>query len=108
MPKAYEPATIFILAPGAFFVLAFLAAIRAKLQDKKPEGERHDLPHRDQHLVLQGFRLLRNLRHNGPDMYRPDVYKRQMLFSTVSPSVPGSMSTPEILMASQPPVGISP
>ena len=25
MPKAYEPATIFILAPGAFFVLAFLA-----------------------------------------------------------------------------------
>ena len=23
MPEAYEPATIFILAPGAFFVLAF-------------------------------------------------------------------------------------
>ena len=43
MPKAYEPATIFILAPGAFFVLAFLAAIRAKLQDKKPEGERHEI-----------------------------------------------------------------
>ena len=43
MPKAYEPATIFILAPGACFVLAFLAAIRAKLQDKKPEGERHEI-----------------------------------------------------------------
>lgn len=28
MPKGYEPATIFILAPGAFFVLAFLAALR--------------------------------------------------------------------------------
>lgn len=26
MPKAYEPVTIFILAPGAFFVLAFLVA----------------------------------------------------------------------------------
>lgn len=40
MPKGYEPATIFILAPGAFFVLAFLAALRAKLQDKKPKEER--------------------------------------------------------------------
>ena len=39
MPKGYEPATIFILAPGAFFVLAFLAALRAKLQDKKPKEE---------------------------------------------------------------------
>ena len=27
MPKAYEPATIFILAPGAFFVLAFLLVL---------------------------------------------------------------------------------
>lgn len=39
MPAAYEPATIFILAPGAFFVLAFLAAVRAKMQDKKPKEE---------------------------------------------------------------------
>ena len=39
MPKAYEPATIFILAPGAFFVLAFLAALRAKMQEKKPKEE---------------------------------------------------------------------
>lgn len=39
MPKGYEPATIFILAPGAFFVLAFLAALRAKLRDKKPKEE---------------------------------------------------------------------
>ena len=42
MPASYEPATIFILAPGAFFVLAFLAAFRAKLQDKKPKEERHE------------------------------------------------------------------
>ena len=39
MPEAYEPATIFILAPGAFFVLAFLAALRAKMQEKKPKEE---------------------------------------------------------------------
>ena len=39
MPASYEPATIFILAPGAFFVLAFLAAARAKLQVKKPKEE---------------------------------------------------------------------
>ena len=37
MPCAYEPATIFILAPGAFFVLAFLAALRARSQDRKPK-----------------------------------------------------------------------
>lgn len=43
MPKAYEPATIFILAPGAFLVLAFLAAFRAKLQDKKPEQEKRPI-----------------------------------------------------------------
>ena len=39
MPGAYEPATIFILAPGAFFVLAALAAIRAKVMEKKPKEE---------------------------------------------------------------------
>lgn len=39
MPKSYEPATIFILAPGAFFVLAFLAALRAKIMEKKPKEE---------------------------------------------------------------------
>lgn len=32
MPAAYEPVTIFILAPGAFFVLAFLVAAMNKLQ----------------------------------------------------------------------------
>jgi len=32
MPKAYEPATIFILAPGAFFVLAGLTAIQNKVK----------------------------------------------------------------------------
>ena len=41
MPSAYEPATIFILAPGAFFVLAFLAAVRAKIMEKKPKEEQN-------------------------------------------------------------------
>lgn len=31
MPEAYEPVTIFILAPGAFLVLAFLVAARNKI-----------------------------------------------------------------------------
>ena len=31
MPSAYEPVTIFILAPGAFLVLAFLVAARNKI-----------------------------------------------------------------------------
>lgn len=34
MPDSYEPATIFILAPGAFFVLAFLTALQNKLKVK--------------------------------------------------------------------------
>lgn len=32
MPSSYEPVTIFILAPGAFFVLAGLVAIRNKVK----------------------------------------------------------------------------
>ena len=32
MPKAYEPVTIFILAPGAFFVLAGLTALQNKVK----------------------------------------------------------------------------
>lgn len=32
MPEAYEPVTIFILAPGAFFVLAVLTAIQNKVR----------------------------------------------------------------------------
>lgn len=47
MPSAYEPVTIFILAPGAFFVLAGLTAIQNKVrieaakkgkQVKEPKG----------------------------------------------------------------------
>lgn len=34
MPKAYEPITIFILAPGAFLVLACLVALQNKLKNK--------------------------------------------------------------------------
>ncbi|OOB77035.1 MAG: electron transport complex subunit RsxE [Epulopiscium sp. Nuni2H_MBin003] len=36
MPAAFEPATIFILAPGAFFVLAALTAAQNKARSKKP------------------------------------------------------------------------
>ena len=32
MPSFYEPVTIFILAPGAFLVLAFLVAARSKIK----------------------------------------------------------------------------
>jgi electron transport complex protein RnfE len=32
MPESYEPATIFVLAPGAFFVLAMLTALQNKLK----------------------------------------------------------------------------
>lgn len=35
LPEAYEPLTIFILAPGAFFVLAFLIAIMNKIKISK-------------------------------------------------------------------------
>ncbi len=35
MPGAYQPITIFILAPGAFFVLAFLIAAQNKIAAKK-------------------------------------------------------------------------
>ncbi len=35
MPQNYEPITIFILAPGAFFVLACLTAVQNKIKMKK-------------------------------------------------------------------------
>ena len=35
MPETYEPLTIFILAPGAFLVLAFLTALMNKLKMMK-------------------------------------------------------------------------
>ena len=37
MPEAYEPVTIFILAPGAFLVLAFLVALRGVIMKKLEE-----------------------------------------------------------------------
>lgn len=37
MPESYQPATIFILAPGAFFVLAVLTALQNKLRMGKAE-----------------------------------------------------------------------
>ena len=41
MPDIYEPVTIFILAPGAFLVLAFLVAARNKIM-KKLEAKRKE------------------------------------------------------------------
>jgi electron transport complex protein RnfE len=35
MPSAYEPITIFVLAPGAFFVLAFLVAVINRVNRSK-------------------------------------------------------------------------
>lgn len=48
MPSAYEPLTIFILAPGAFLVLAFLVAVMNKIKlakgkDAGPGGNCDDL-----------------------------------------------------------------
>ena len=40
MPSFYEPAIIFILAPGALFVLAFLIAFQNRLRRKKPKEEK--------------------------------------------------------------------
>lgn len=39
MPASYEPITIFILAPGAFFVLACLVAVQNKIKSKKPNKD---------------------------------------------------------------------
>ena len=44
LPEAYEPLTIFILAPGAFLVLAFLVALmnKIKLKNGKDTGKTGD------------------------------------------------------------------
>ena len=43
MPEAYEPVNIFIMAPGAFFVLALLVAFLNKMRSRKPGAKkRHD------------------------------------------------------------------
>ena len=42
MPSFFEPVSIMIMAPGAFFVLAILAAVRNRIniKNKKPEPEK--------------------------------------------------------------------
>ena len=35
LPQSYEPVTIFVMAPGAFFVLAFLTALQNHIRKKK-------------------------------------------------------------------------
>lgn len=37
LPASYEPIAIFILAPGAFFVLSLLVALQNKIKNKKEE-----------------------------------------------------------------------
>ena len=38
LPSFYEPVTIFVLAPGAFFVLAFIIAVQNKIKKKKAKN----------------------------------------------------------------------
>ena len=40
LPSAYEPVTIFILAPGAFFVLAGLCALQNKVKITRLKKEK--------------------------------------------------------------------
>ena len=40
----YTPITIFILAPGAFFVLSCMIAVRNRINNRKPPEERKELP----------------------------------------------------------------
>ena len=42
MPESYVPCSIFVLAPGAFFVLSCLVAIKNKLNNRKPKEERKE------------------------------------------------------------------
>lgn len=56
LPAAYEPLTIFILAPGAFFVLAFLTAImnKIKLKQGKPTGKTGNCDSLCEHCGIEG------------------------------------------------------
>ena len=40
MPASYEPVSIFIMAPGAFFVLALLVAFLNKIRNRRPGAEK--------------------------------------------------------------------
>ena len=44
-PAGYVPMNIFVLAPGAFFVLAIITAIQNAIKDKMPEQKKKDLKH---------------------------------------------------------------
>jgi electron transport complex protein RnfE len=44
LPSSYEPATIFVLAPGAFFVLAFLTALQNKFKAPSATNIEGDTP----------------------------------------------------------------
>ena len=39
MPASYEPITIFVLAPGAFFVLACLVAVQNKVKRQRRKAD---------------------------------------------------------------------
>ena len=55
LPDSYEPFTIFILAPGAFFVLACLVALQNKVKNNLVEMQRHavDMRLRRRQKLLQ-------------------------------------------------------
>lgn len=52
MPESYEPFSIFIMAPGAFFVLACLQAIQNKL--RLPSATNGDAPAKEEPLACGG------------------------------------------------------
>lgn len=56
LPASYEPLTIFILAPGAFFVLAFLTAImnKIKLSQGKSTGKTGNCDSLCEHCTVEG------------------------------------------------------
>ena len=49
MPEAYEPITLLILAPGAFFVLAFLIALQNKIRTLRSGNDKEETKHESSH-----------------------------------------------------------
>lgn len=50
MPSAYEPVNIFIMAPGAFLVLAMLVAVQNRIKRQKSENRKTGSPGRRDRL----------------------------------------------------------
>ncbi len=69
MPDSYEPFSIFIMAPGAFFVLAILTAIQNKLRmprgSKKDVTQKENLPCGGNCASCTGFGCINGGEENG-------------------------------------------